>query len=403
MFATFSHFLSYGASDQQTARDLAPDYDGLVVPGTVASFHRDGTGGFVLSLSALPNAPEYVIDPRFPLFQQRLPKVKRAHQSLAEVMGDPSLATGTSEPTPDDFPASRIDLISKSWASFNASYKGSNSKKFDKYAARLGETVEAADSKGPRYVLPPYFMAGDMSDPWWGISKLLFDSTSGHVGSAAQCRRVVASKGVNGLASLLSDIQDTEVVIWVSNFEEANRQEDDLRRYASTVQAAASEGKSLFALYGGFFSVLLSAFGLVGSSHGIGFSENRDWQELPSSGAAPPRFYVPRLHRYMQPDEADLLFSADPGLVECSCPECFGRSPVELDYHQLMRHSVRCRAQEIQEWVGLAPVPMADRLTTETDEFYDRLSYAGLPPRLTASVRRHRQPLERWAQVLRTA
>ena len=37
VFSYFSHFLSFGASDQQTARDLAPDYDGLVVPGTVAS------------------------------------------------------------------------------------------------------------------------------------------------------------------------------------------------------------------------------------------------------------------------------------------------------------------------------------------------------------------------------
>ena len=196
---------------------------------------------------------------------------------------------------------------------------------------------------------------------------------------------------------------DTEVVVWVSGFEEANRPELDLSQYAQTLRGATENGKRVFALYGGFFSVLLSAYGLVGSSHGIGFSEHRDWRELPSSGAPPARFYVPRLHRYMQPDEADLLYSADPTLVECGCPECAGRSPVELDYHQLMRHSVRCRATEIGEWVGLSAGAMADRLSDETTAFYDALRYAGLPTRFEARVMRHRQTLERWVRVLRTA
>ena len=45
MFETkFSHYLSYGAADQHTVRELRGFYDGLLVPGTVAAFQREGTG-----------------------------------------------------------------------------------------------------------------------------------------------------------------------------------------------------------------------------------------------------------------------------------------------------------------------------------------------------------------------
>src|SRR4051794_12208046 len=118
MFDGFSHYLAYGATDQQTARDLADVYDGLLVPGTVAAFQREGTGGFVLTLSATAAAPDYVIDPRFPLFQQALIAPKRSHEALADLLGDPSLVQGNA-PRPDDFPATRTEQLAHSWINFN--------------------------------------------------------------------------------------------------------------------------------------------------------------------------------------------------------------------------------------------------------------------------------------------
>lgn len=51
MFDTpFEHYLAYGATDQSTVRELAGKFTGLIVPGTVAAFQREGTGGFVLSV-----------------------------------------------------------------------------------------------------------------------------------------------------------------------------------------------------------------------------------------------------------------------------------------------------------------------------------------------------------------
>src|SRR6266511_1278969 len=118
MFEPFSHYLSYGATDQQTVRDLTGAYNGLVVPGTVAAFQRQGTGGFVLALSATQAAAKYVIDPRFPLFQQPLSQPKKSHFALADLLGVPELVSIT-HPDPSDFVPERINTIARNWVRFN--------------------------------------------------------------------------------------------------------------------------------------------------------------------------------------------------------------------------------------------------------------------------------------------
>src|SRR5207245_1020479 len=91
LFDSYSHYLAYGATDQETFRALRGAYTGVLVPGTIAAWQRQGTGGFVLALSATEQAPPYVIDPRFPLFQQPLKDPKASHEALADLLGDPDL------------------------------------------------------------------------------------------------------------------------------------------------------------------------------------------------------------------------------------------------------------------------------------------------------------------------
>ena len=65
LFEPFSHYLAYLATDQETYRDLRGQYDGLLVPGTIAAWQRQGTGGFVLSLSAAAGSPRTSSIPAF--------------------------------------------------------------------------------------------------------------------------------------------------------------------------------------------------------------------------------------------------------------------------------------------------------------------------------------------------
>jgi hypothetical protein len=398
---TFSHYLSYGATDQQTVRDLAGHYDGLLVPGTVAAFQREGTGGFVLTLSATEAAPEYVIDPRFPLFQQALPQAKKSHEELASVLGEPGLVSDA-QPQPTDFDDTMIEEIAQHWVDFNLGYRSATSGKFDKYARRLNEPVTPSAAKDPLLILAPYACVSGIRDPWWDLSKRLYAATNTRSASAATVR-VVSTTSVEALAGCLDDVRDDQVAVWVSALEELTSPERSLAAYLQAIATATDSGKELFALYGGFFSVLASAAGLVGACHGIGYGEYRNWIELPQSGPPPARYYLPQVHRYVSQELAYQLWLEDRALAECDCAQCEGQPPIALEYHSLMKHSVHCRSAEIDEWVGLAPAAMVARLTDERTGFLRRLHRTDLSDYTIASGERSAAHLSVWEQALTEA
>jgi hypothetical protein len=397
VFESFAHYLAYGATDQQTARELSNVYDGLLVPGTVAAFQLEGTGGFVLSLSATEAAPDYAIDPRFPLFQQPLPSAKKSHQALAELLGDPALVRPDA-PQPEDFPSDRIDQLARAWIDFNRGYSTATLAKFEKYADRLGEPVEPGTVKGPEHVLALYVTAGGADDPWWEISRQLYEQSVAH---DPEVIRVVAAKEPGQMDSLLSGVSDERVAVWASGLEELLLSPNELARYGLAIRDAAGRGTAAFALYGGFFHVLLGGVGLRGASHGIGYGEYRTWLELPQSGPPPARYYVRRIHRYVSQELAYQLYLRDRSLVECDCAECGGQPPIALDYHELMKHSVRARAEEIERWSEFEPEQAADLLETEHEAFGRAILNLNLPPFLAQPAGGSYDHLDRWARALR--
>lgn len=398
MFDPFSHYLAYGATDQQTARDLLGSYDGLLVPGTVAAFQREGTGGFVLSLSATEAAPDYVIDPRFPLFQQALIAPKKSHEALAELLEDSDLIKATT-PQPAEFPIARADSLAQAWVHFNRGYSTGTRRKFDKYAKRLGEPVVLETVKGPTKVLGLYFVAGGVDDPWWSVTQRLTERCKAYDPNVVP---VIAAREAGDLDALLSATDDQQAVIWVSGLEELVLPADELATYARAIQGAAQRGQDTFAIYGGFFHVLLGGVGLRGASHGIGYGEYRAWVELPQSGPPPARYYLRRVHRYVSQELAYQLYMRDRSLVECNCAECQGQPPIALDYHALMKHSVWARAEEIEHWSQIDPRTSGDLLETEYAAFGRAVQALRLPPFLSSQADRSYDHLIRWANALRS-
>lgn len=372
MFDRFQHYLSYGSTDQQTVRELSDYFDGLIVPGTIAAFQAEGTKGFVLSLSARSNDP-YVIDSRFPLFQNRLPAPKKSHLMLADVLGAPELICSDASPAPRNFTDDLVKTVASSWIDFNVGYESVQMKTFDKYAARLKEPVLPQNRQDPAFVLPPYTMVGENGDGWGDVSDRLWLASLEYAqakGIASKLRRVIAASSAATWDGLASNISDTEIVAWVSGLDEFKASsEAELVAYGRALQRSASRGQRVFALYGGFLSVLLARHGLTGSSHGIGFGEYRDWVELPSSGAPPARYYVPKLHRYIGVDIAELIWLKQPDLIDCDCQECDGLSPSDMDYHGLMQHSVRVRSVEISRWLDMPTPDVVDELMMDFERF----------------------------------
>lgn len=395
----FSHYLTYGATDQHTFIELSGVFDGLIVPGTIAAFQRDGTGGFVLTLSATDTSPAYLIDPRFPLFQQGLSTPKKSHLMLAELLGDEGLVVNK-DPSPEDFDDARLRAIARQWVDFNMGYTGVT-EKFDKYAARLKEEIIPENVKLPSAVIAPYFMVSGADDPWWQASKKLFDFTLEALSGRLECIRVIAVKSTSFLREVLDDTRDKRLMVWVNDLHELQSGEDTLSEYCNGISHASSNEKQVFALYGGFFSVLMSNFGLMGSCHGVGFSEHRNWIELPRSGPAPARYYSRFLHRYISQEQAYELWKIDSEKYGCDCAECESRSPLELEYHALMKHSVHCRNLEIQECVGKSVEELREMLIKSKSRYTHSLSASSLSERKKSSLERLSEHLSTWISVLK--
>jgi hypothetical protein len=347
MFHSFDHYISFGATDQQTLRNLATSYDGITVPGTVAAFQKQGAGGFVLTLSASELSKPYFIDPRFPLFQQALLAPKKSHLALADAMGDPGLVAQV-PPQPSDFPRSRLEQIASAWASFNATFATTAISKFEKYAARLGEELDPVGAQAPTFVVAPYFVSDRVHDGWWRLTEQLWQLTRD--ASDLDVVRVIAVKSTAALAEALETVPPGRYIVWVSGLNELDASISELRDYCLAISAASESTKEIAALYGGFFSILLGTVGLKGSSHGIGFGEFREWIELPQTGPPPARFYLPLVHRYISQESAERLRTVDPDVWGCACQVCAGRTPLALEYHDLMQHSVMCRHLEAEIW-----------------------------------------------------
>lgn len=402
----FRHYLSYGSTDQETARTVTGCYDGLIVPGTVAAFQAEGTKGFVLTLSARSKEP-YSIDSRFPLFQNRPATWKKSHILLARIFGFENLLQSNRGITPEDLDSTAVDRIAQGWLDFNIDFETVQPKTFAKYAARLPEDdILVENRRSPEWIMPPYFMTKELTSPWRNLSDQIWDRSvqllSGRP-EASKLRRVVAAESADVWDTLLRSSEQKDVIGWVSRLDELTlnpAEVDQLVVYGRAIRAAYQREQSIFALYGGFFSVLLGRYGLKGSSHGVGYGEHRDHVELPSSGAPPARYYVPKLHRYIGVDIAAALWSEVPELVHCDCPECYDKSPVELDYHELMRHSVRTRDREIDEWSQMTTSDVCEQLRHDCADFQRAVDNLSAPRSVQQRAGGIYPHLKNWASAL---
>lgn len=400
MFDKFSHFIAYGSTDQETLRELTPDYNGLLVPGTVAAYQSEGTRGFVLSLSASANHP-YAIDPRTPLFQYFNSSPKQSHISLARVLGVESEFTKHGMIPPHVWTKEYCESVAKAWVSFNSDYTRIAPKQFDKYARRLGRKLPLADAQLPRWVLPPYLMHTSHFDPSKINDRLWAASVAAVGGDRSRLRRVVAATSASNLQQDAVAAGEKEIVVWMDNLDEVDQNnEERLASYALSISNLNKLGIKPFALYGGYFAVALSTVGLHGASHGVGFSEHRNHIELKTSGGAPARFYVQRLHRYLPIDIASELWRQNSGLVVSYYPGYVDRDPGEYTYHDLMKHSVRARADEVRRVSGLLPNDVAISLNNAFKDFQTEFGRVTISPPVARRVQASIMHLPMWARAL---
>lgn len=404
------HFLAYGNSDQASFRapDVRGSFDYLTVPGTIAAYYPDATAAFVLSSEL-----EYIIDPRTPLFQGRILVPKASHYALAAYHGQKVGDTlGTVERrisvafSPDLYDkASIADMVSAVIA-FQAHYHeraGAVTRQIERYARLLarakGSVTERARQPGPRppaFLLAPYFCMGSPGSEWWDINMELWKACASHR-LAHQISPVVALQDVSSIhlafARIPAELSDS-VFMWIAGLSERDAPEAILRYLLDAIKTLGAE-RRIINLYGGFFSICLGKVGLWGFNNGLTYSESRDWPELSATGAAPPRYYVRKLHAFLPVATADLLVEIDDWFA-CPCAACEGRRITDISYHGLKRHFALARSWERDTVADASLSDVAGQLR-EARGRYDGVVRRQMPPGV-------RQPatdyLERWADVL---
>jgi len=357
------HFLIYSQSDQQTLRATEAAYDGVAVPGTIVGYFPEATASFILA-SRVP----YFIDLKTPLFQGNVAEARPSHLALAAKLAAPIAdeLERAGRFVPGFYDDAVLSELVDNAIAFQAGYADQGTtlgKKLEKYA-RLraearGEPVAAdplAHVRQPEFVIAPYFCATSAPDDGWRRVNARILALCAAREDAATISPVVAldAEDPGHLAALLPEIPrelSRRTFFWLTGFDERSEPFKRLVDLWRVVEAYAAEYE-LMNLYGSYFSILMSKIGLYGFSNGIGYSEFRRWPDLAASGAAPARYYVPRLHAFMSPGEAQFLVDTDPWFA-CRCAICesaelAGRpAVVALSYHDLKRHFVLARQSEI--------------------------------------------------------
>jgi hypothetical protein len=392
------HFLAYGNSDQASFRDLRvrESMDFLTVPGTIAAYYPDATAGFVLS-----SGLKYVIDPRTPLFQNRIDEPKASHFALSEWLGPRIQAVMAQSPghlvefRPDLFDSSLVRQIVESVLHAQARYgdrAAALDERLQRYRRLLAEALphesqvaaQPQPAPPPSFTLAPYFAASSPNDPWWRVNRLVWEACAGR-SDVSLVLSVGSTESLGqAIGEVPNDVSDA-LFYWITGLDERHASQGTLETLAHVVRDN-SGGRRLIALYGGFFSIAMHWAGLWGMNNGLGYSESRSWPDLASTGAAPPRYYVRGLHTYLAPATAQLLLDEEP-YFRCDCESCTGApegSILTLDYHALKRHFAIARKWEIQSVESTSPEGVAQQLR----EALDRLEAlrSRLPARLLPGI-----------------
>lgn len=354
-------WLSFSNSDQRILCEETHGllWEGLVVPGTLATYYKQGVGGYVLA-----RRRPFVIDPRTPLLQPvtQLPRpIPRAsHETLAGIH-DPEVGAiwsrGTEVPF-ETWTRNRWERAVDSVLDFQASFQYEAAEKISKYEAILAEVGMDLEVpiEGPRRLIPPYWAVKGRHDPWWRLSLAAIKQAAERF-DPKRLMPVLCLATNTSLATfqeLIAELPDglDRVFCWAGTWDEAQATSDDIAGWLGAIDAAAMRGIGIVNMYGGALSVMLTGVGLAGVNHGVGYSEQRSEQRLGRTGAPPMRYYVPRLRQFLPVPQAqratDLLAELGDGW-RCDCVVCRGRSTiVDLRTDELKRHFLLSRRAEFE-------------------------------------------------------
>jgi hypothetical protein len=357
----------------------------------------------------------YLVDPETPIFcldpsqfwkeDENVPK--DSYMALANWLGPPiSKAAQENRSLKDnDFydGTGRLDKALVKSLVFNVFEF--EKKIFDEFSSRLRTglfrfIVDESESMvhQPEALIPPYFLLDSLSgNKWYEINKEIATVAPSLKGNFRLYMPLFITESLleTSRAQLIKDFVLPSgvdgVLLWVNNFNEEEATVPRLENYTSFIKEVSETRKDLIIMYGGFLSLSLAQLGISGVSSGMQFWNYRDINKVPG-GKIPKRYYVERLHKFMQYSEFTRLIKGY-GAASCSCNYCQQQIYTQTDppLSALKGHFVHARSNEVQYANSFTSFPsLKGRLLNEFNQILT-------DPKVPEYDKSH---MKRWASVL---
>jgi hypothetical protein len=373
------------------------------LPGTITSVIRE-------------SRKPWLVDPETYVFAQ-------AHRRLLDVQKDPPVvrksiaelvlaygapfsdAAGRRSLTPSDFSSEVVArrAVSQVLEYQRAKFRGQlglfPEPYYDKYS--IWDEDDAQDAARPpqRVLVPPYFFVKSLDDPWLAVNVALLRHAIDLRKKGELIYPILLFRSqllsvpgvVAGIVRRYQAEKADGYLLWPDNFKEELQTPESLKGLSRLVQDLSDSGQRVTKLYGGFFTALLGRNGLRGFSCGLGYGASKS--AFAYGGGPPvPRYYIPRLHRAFEFEQARGLLQANSALF-CGCNICkdvFGRNLKHFD-QMLQRgrseyHFLTTRDAELRQISEASAKDIATEL---------RASHAAFPGSAAGG-----EYLESWAGLL---
>jgi len=305
-------------------------YSGIVIGAHFAAFYPDWLPTFLSNVRK-----PFFIDPMTYAFAKNLDYIKKegsfrkSYEKLINICGKNIRSTlERRQLEPRDFLVTDIKLIeefTKNIINFQKNiFKTMPSQQsILEYAKILGK-----EAKKPTllFLTTPYFYFTSIDDPWYEISlkiaKHSIKLKKEHKLYVILCFSKELLCKEKDIDKIMEDYAGFDgYLIWVSDFDEKHVSGECLRGLKILVEKLSEFKKPIYTLYGEFFSLLLSKFGLAGYSRGVSYGESKSVDTVVTGGRLPRRYYLNLFHVNLSEAISRTFFSENPNLL-CKCRIC---------------------------------------------------------------------------------
>lgn len=214
------------------------------------------------------------------------------------------------------------------------------------------------------FIVSPYFYYTSISDPWFDVTIEAAKITARHNSDKEKYAVISASKRILNDREIETISREYNIegidgiLLWIDDFNGVNEITNYLSNYIKLIHALSTHGKKVINLYGEFFSILTSYWGLTGHASGVRYRESRSSYPIQirggPSGGPVPRYYIPRLHTKVTLEEGVRLISQFNDLG-CDCDICTSHPDAydanttrALQRYYMTKHFLTIRRNEVE-------------------------------------------------------